>query len=118
MNKKTKDIIKKELKEYFSGKRKQFTITYTLSGTEFQLDVWSTLLLIPYGETITYKDLAVKIGRPKAVRAVGTACGKNPLPIIIPCHRVVPSFGGIGNYVWGSKVKKQLIDLEKKYSHS
>jgi len=83
-----------------------------LPGTAFQKQVWLQVALIPHGETMSYGDIAKRIGRPKAVRAVGTAVGKNPVPLVIPCHRVVPSSGGIGNYHYGSDMKQSLLNLE------
>lgn len=83
-----------------------------LSGTPFQKRVWKAIQKIPYGKTLTYKELAKKVGSPNAYRAVGSACGKNPLPIIIPCHRVVAS-NGIGGFTGGLKLKKKLLKLEQ-----
>lgn len=84
-----------------------------LYGTEFQMSVWNALLQIPCGETLTYGDVAKAIGKPKAVRAVGTAIGKNPVSILVPCHRVLPSSGGVGNYGWGSEMKEKILKAEK-----
>lgn len=81
-------------------------------GTPFQVSVWSELLKIPIGITATYTDIAQAIGSPKALRAVGSAVGANPVSILIPCHRILPKAGGIGNYYWGSALKKKLLDLE------
>lgn len=83
-------------------------------GTQFQQDVWNVIKDIPFGHTLTYKEVANKIGRPKAVRAVGSACSANPIPVIIPCHRVVPSKNGIGSYAYGKDIKKILLDREIK----
>ncbi len=83
-----------------------------LIGTDFQLKVWNELLKIPVGQTRTYADIAKKIGKPKAVRAVGTAIGKNPIAIIVPCHRVIQSSGAIGQYHWGSDRKKKILEVE------
>tara|TARA_B100001939_G_scaffold103969_1_gene89929 strand:+ start:976 stop:1254 length:279 start_codon:yes stop_codon:yes gene_type:complete len=87
-----------------------------LKGTEFQIEVWEEISKIPYGETRTYKDLAIAIGKPKSFRAVANACGKNPYPPIIPCHRVVRSDGKLGGYSGkgGIKTKKKLLDQEQK----
>lgn len=105
--------IIKQLKEYFSGKRKKFNVSLDLScGTPFQQKVWKTLLEIPYGETESYKWVAKQIKKPKATRAVGNANGKNPIPIIIPCHRVVAADGGLGGYSSGVENKKKLLKLE------
>lgn len=103
---------KKELTEYFSGKRKKFTIPYKLSGTPFQKNAWKVLTKISYGTTIDYSEEAAQVGNGGAVRAIGSANGKNPIPIIIPCHRVVPKDGGFGGYSGGVKRKKYLLALE------
>lgn len=101
-----------QLKEYFDGERQDFTILLDLHGTEFQKNVWKTLCTIPYGETTYYSDIAAKIENPKAVRAVGTAIGANPLPIVIPCHRVIGKDGSLTGYSGGLDMKKQLLDIE------
>ena len=103
----------KELDEYFAGKRKNFDVPIAFSGTAFQHKVWQELQKIPYGKTISYADLAKASGNPKAYRAAGSANGKNPIAIIIPCHRVIASSGGLGGYAYGLEVKKQLLELEK-----
>ncbi|MDR0427556.1 MAG: methylated-DNA--[protein]-cysteine S-methyltransferase [Dysgonamonadaceae bacterium] len=103
-----------QLSEYFEGKRKNFNLPLSLEGTEFQKKVWKELQNIPYGKTISYADLARRIGHPKAYRAVGSANGKNPIAIIIPCHRVITSDGNPGGYAYGLKIKKYLLDLENK----
>lgn len=102
-----------ELYGYFLEKESSFNIPLNLKGTLFQKKVWQALLEIPYGKTCSYKDIAQKIGNPKAVRAVGTAIGKNPISIIIPCHRVIASNGGLGGFAGGIDRKKILLDLEK-----
>ncbi len=105
-----------QLKEYFAGERKIFDIPlYIDTGTEFQKKVWNELLNIPYGETRTYKEIAEAIGHPKAYRAVGMANNKNPIPIIIPCHRVIGSNGKLIGYGGGIHIKEKLLDLEKRY---
>ncbi len=104
---------RKQLSEYFAGKRTAFTIPLDLRGTEFQVESWKALVRIPYGKTISYGQQAKNIGNPKACRAVGSANGKNPIPIIVPCHRVVASDGSLGGYSLGLKMKKQLLDLEE-----
>lgn len=119
------DCIKKEtdlllmavnqLEEYFMGARKNFDLPLSLKGTEFQLMVWKKLLDIPYGETVSYSDIANSINKPKAVRAVGMANNKNKIPIIIPCHRVIGKDGSLTGYAGGLDIKKQLLDMEKKY---
>jgi methylated-DNA-[protein]-cysteine S-methyltransferase len=109
-------IIKvvKQLKEYFAGKRKEFDIDLNFTGTVFQNRVWKALSEIPFGKTVAYKDIAKKIKNPKAVRAVGTANGRNPFCIIVPCHRVIAADGSIGGYGGGISVKRQLLDIEKR----
>lgn len=102
-----------QVEEYFKGIRKSFDLPIKLNGTSFQLKVWSELLKIPYGEVITYKELAERIGKPKAFRAVGNANNKNPITIIVPCHRVVRSDGQIGGYSSGGTfVKEKLLEIE------
>ena len=106
----------KELKEYFKGKRKRFTLRIDvdrLFATDFQKKVWKGLLKIPYGKLVSYGDLAKMIRRPKAVRAVGSACGKNPIPIIIPCHRVIAGNGKLGGFSCGLWRKKWLLKHEQ-----
>jgi methylated-DNA-[protein]-cysteine S-methyltransferase len=106
----------KELTEYFEGTRKQFTIPLDFDyGTPFQQTAWKALLQIPYGEVRTYAQQAVVIGNPKAVRAVGSANGKNPLSIIVPCHRVVATGGKLGGFAGGLTTKQQLLSLEQQY---
>jgi AraC family transcriptional regulator, regulatory protein of adaptative response / methylated-DNA-[protein]-cysteine methyltransferase len=89
------------------------SLKFHLLGTPFQLDVWKALLNIPFGGTTTYGALAGEIGRPKAFRAVGSAVGDNPIFYAVPCHRVLPASGGVGNYYWGPEIKKALLDWEK-----
>ena len=103
----------KELEEYFQGKRKEFTVLCVPEGTDFQKRVWEALTRIPYGETRTYKEIAVEIGNPGASRAVGMANNKNPVPIIIPCHRVIGSDGKLTGYAGGLEVKEFLLNLER-----
>lgn len=105
----------KQLIEYFTGKRKQFDVQIRLDGTEFQKNVWKAILEIPYGKTATYGDIAERLGNAKAVRAVGSAIGKNPICIIIPCHRVIGKDGAVTGYAWGTDKKKRLLGLEGKY---
>jgi len=102
-----------QLNEYFAGKRKKFDLPLSLEGTEFQKSVWKAMEEIEYGTCISYQKLAEMAGFSKAVRAVGTACGHNPIGIVIPCHRVIRSDGKTGNYAWGTEMKQFLIDLEK-----
>lgn len=101
-----------QLIEYFTGKLKTFSLPLAPEGTPFQKEVWKALLNIPYGEVISYGELARIIGQPGACRAVARACGANPIGVIIPCHRVVASNGGIGGYNGGIERKKRLLDLE------
>lgn len=102
-----------QLDEYFKGKRFEFDITLSLHGTDFQKSVWKALTEIPYGETRSYKDIAVKIGNPNACRAVGMANNRNRIMIIIPCHRVIGANGSLVGYGSGLDVKAQLLALEK-----
>ena len=103
----------KQLFEYFSGKRKTFELEYEFYGTEFQKSVWQELLKIPFGKTKTYGEIAKEIGKPKAGRAVGSACNKNPLPIIVPCHRVIGKNGKLTGFACGTEIKEWLLDHEK-----
>ena len=100
-----------QLEEYFAGERTEFDVTMELDGTPFQREVWAELCRIPYGETISYGELARRVGRPRGPRAVGQANGRNPIPIIVPCHRVLAS-NGIGGYGGGLKIKRALLALE------
>ncbi len=125
INKKTKDTnrvqkdtpllqkTEKQLKEYFEGRRKKFSVPLNPKGTSFMKSVWTALEEIPYGEVKTYKQIAEKIGNPKASRALGMANHKNPIPIIIPCHRVIGSNGKLVGYALGMPIKKFLLDWEK-----
>jgi methylated-DNA-[protein]-cysteine S-methyltransferase len=101
-----------QLQAYFAGERKNFDLALILEGTDFQKRVWNALRKISYGETISYKQLAEMIGSPKAVRAVGAANGANPIPIIIPCHRVIGNDGSLTGFGGGLTLKKQLLELE------
>jgi methylated-DNA-[protein]-cysteine S-methyltransferase len=101
-----------QLLEYFAGYRKDFALPIQLSGTSFQLRVLDELRKIPYGESVSYGDIALRIGKPKAVRAVGTANGRNPIPIIVPCHRVIRANGDLTGFGGGVKTKKALLKLE------
>ena len=103
-----------QLEEYFQGIRKEFDVKLDMEGTAFQKLVWEALIRIPYGQTLTYKEIAEQIGRPKAYRAVGMACNKNPIPIIVPCHRVIGSNHHLVGYAYGLEMKQYLIDWEKK----
>lgn len=110
------DILKEannQLKEYLSGQRKEFSLPLDPSGTEFRKTVWTCLCSISYGETKSYKEIAETIGNPKACRAVGSANNKNPIPIFIPCHRVIGASGKLVGYRGGLKVKSHLLEIEK-----
>jgi methylated-DNA-[protein]-cysteine S-methyltransferase len=100
-----------QLEEYFAGERSEFDLVMELDGTPFQQEVWAELSRIPYGKTISYGELARRVGRPNGPRAVGQANGRNPIPIIVPCHRVLAS-NGIGGYGGGLRVKRALLALE------
>ena len=105
-----------QLTEYFSGQRRDFDLQVKLNGTEFQVSVLEALLKIPYGETTSYGAIAKQIGRPKAVRAVGAANGRNPIPIIVPCHRVIGSSGDLTGFGGGLDTKEALLRLEAENS--
>lgn len=104
---------REQLDEYFRGERKTFDLKLAPHGTQFQLDVLNALQQIPYGETCSYGDIASKLGKPKAVRAVGAANGRNPLPIVIPCHRVIGANGSLTGFGGGLETKRFLLDLEQ-----
>lgn len=103
-----------QLKEYFAGKRQSFDLELAPEGTEFQQRVWRTLRTIPYGTTWSYGQLARRIGNPKASRAVGAANGQNPLPIVVPCHRVIGANGSLTGFGGGLGIKRQLLELESR----
>lgn len=104
---------KRQLEEYFSGLRNEFELPIAATGTDFQQQVWHALTTIPYGETWSYQDLADAIGNPKAVRAVGMANGKNPISIVVPCHRVIGKSGKLTGYAGGIERKQRLLALEQ-----
>lgn len=106
------DDASRQLREYFSGQRRNFDLPLDLEGTTFQKKVWQQLQRIPFGKTVSYGDVAKRIKNPKAVRAVGSANGKNPACVIVPCHRVIASDGTIGGYSGGLQVKRKLLALE------
>jgi len=108
---------RRQLREYFAGKRREFDLPLHLSGTEFQVSVLKALQEIPYGETVSYGEIARRIGRPKAVRAVGAANGRNPLPIVVPCHRVIGSTGDLTGFGGGLDTKEALLRLEAENTH-
>jgi methylated-DNA-[protein]-cysteine S-methyltransferase len=101
-----------ELEEYFAGQRREFTFPIDLRGTDFQLACWRALLAIPYGETRTYAGIARTVGKPSAFRAVGMANNRNPIAIVVPCHRVIASDGTLCGYGGGLEVKRKLLELE------
>lgn len=105
-----------QLREYLDGRRREFSLPLSPSGTDFMKDVWRQLQEIPYGSTASYKEVAERIGRPRAVRAVGRANNLNPIPIFIPCHRVIGSNGKLVGYAGGLDLKKHLLDLESKHT--
>lgn len=101
-----------QLAEYFSGKRTGFDFLFAFGGTQFQQKVWHEIMQIPYGQTAVYADLAERINMPRAYRAVARACHDNPLPIVVPCHRVTAKNGGLGGYAYGPALKAALLNLE------
>lgn len=107
----------RELDEYFAGRRREFSIPLDLRGTDFQLRCWRALLEIPYGETRTYGDIARAIGHPRAFRAVGMSNNRNPVAIVVPCHRVIASGGSLCGYGGGIEIKRKLLDLEQARIH-
>ena len=102
-----------QLSEYFAGQRREFDIPLDLAGTEFQRAAWTALASVPYGETRSYRQQAEAIGRPKAVRAIGAANGRNPVPIVLPCHRIVGSDGSLTGYGGGLSIKEYLLKHEQ-----
>jgi methylated-DNA-[protein]-cysteine S-methyltransferase len=106
-----------QLRAYFAGELRDFELTLDMQGTEFQKRVWGELQNIPYGETRSYSFVANTIGAPKAVRAVGAANGRNPVPIVVPCHRVIGAGGSLTGYGGGLPLKRFLLDLEARHSH-
>jgi methylated-DNA-[protein]-cysteine S-methyltransferase len=106
--------VVRQLQSYFAGERKSFDLPLVLEGTDFQKRIWTALQNIPYGETVSYKMLAERVGSPKAVRAVGAANGANPIPIIIPCHRVIGNDGSLTGFGGGLPLKKKLLELESR----
>ena len=102
-----------QLRQYFDGELKKFTVNFALEGTEFQQSVWQELLQIPHGETITYGELANRLGKPSAVRAAAAAVGRNPASVIVPCHRVIGANGSLTGYAGGLERKQKLLLLEQ-----
>lgn len=108
---------RQQLQEYFAGTRKAFDLPLRLNGTEFQVSVLNALQEIPYGETVSYGEIAKRIGNPKAMRAVGAANGRNPIPIVVPCHRVIGSSGDMTGFGGGIDTKEALLRLESENTH-
>ena len=107
------DPVARQLDEYFAGARRKFELPLAPAGTDFQKSVWRELVAIPYGETTTYGEIARTLGRPAASRAVGRANGTNPIPIVVPCHRVIGSDGSLVGFGGGLETKRHLLDLER-----
>ena len=106
------ELVRQQLDEYFTGQRRAFDLPLAPRGTEFQQRVWRTLASIPYGETVSYAQLASRVGKPTATRAVGAANGRNPLPIVLPCHRVIGADGSLTGFGGGLPTKRFLLELE------
>ncbi len=104
--------VTRQLSEYFAHQRQEFDLQLACRGTDFQMSVWSELTRIPFGTTISYRELAQRIGRPKAVRAVGGANGRNPIPIVVPCHRVIGASGQLTGFGGGVATKRALLEFE------
>lgn len=105
--------VERQLAEYFRGERRDFDLPFQPRGTDFQLRVWQELSTIPYGTTTSYGEIARRIGRPKASRAVGAANGRNPIPVIVPCHRVIGANGSLVGFGGGLPIKRMLLELER-----
>ena len=116
-NEKPLEKARAQIGEYFDGTRREFDLPLQLSGTEFQVSVLEALQEIPYGETVSYGEIAKRIGRPRAVRAVGAANGRNPLPIVVPCHRVIGSTGDLTGFGGGLDTKEALLRMEAENTH-
>lgn len=107
-------VYERHVQDYFNGSPTALNaIPRSQIGSEFQMDVWNAISTIPYGQTISYKELAKKAGRPEAIRAAGTICGLNRLILLVPCHRILKSDGGIGNYLYGVRIKESLLKRER-----
>lgn len=111
------ESVYRQICEFLCGKRKKFDVKYELHGTDFQEKVWHILETIPYGSTISYAEAAERIGNPKAARAVGGACNKNPIWLIVPCHRVIGANGRLTGYACGIDMKEKLLSIEKEYAN-
>ena len=109
--------MSRQLEDYISGKIREFSVPVKCEGTSFMKQVWDIISEIPYGKTLTYGQIAAKLGKPKAARAVGLACNRNPVPIIVPCHRVVGSNGKMTGYAGGLELKESLLSLEGHKRH-
>ena len=101
-----------QIKRFLEGKRKTFTLRTDINGSSFQLKVWKAISKVPYGKTVSYSKLAQSVKEIKALRAVANACGRNPLPIVIPCHRIVAKDGSLGGYTGGLEIKRNLLRIE------
>ncbi|MCH5335161.1 MAG: methylated-DNA--[protein]-cysteine S-methyltransferase [Alistipes sp.] len=110
------DLAARQIEEYFAGRRTSFQLPLAPSGTPFQLSVWQALQSIPYGQTRSYSDIACAVGRPRACRAAGMANNRNPLPIVIPCHRVIGASGALTGYASGLHIKRLLLELESRHT--
>jgi methylated-DNA-[protein]-cysteine S-methyltransferase len=108
--------VKRQLAEYFAGERRTFDLALAPDGTDFQRAVWQALLTVPYGATRSYRDIAEQIGHGRAIRAVGAANGANPIPIVIPCHRIIGADGSLTGFGGGLDTKRYLLDLERSHS--
>lgn len=106
----------RQLREYFKGERRDFDLPLDPTGTPFQLAVWGVLTRIPYGRTCSYRDIAIAVNRPKGFQAIGQANTRNPIPIVVPCHRVINADGSMGGYGGGIDRKQQLLELERKHA--
>lgn len=115
---KVPERYEQEIIDYLDGKLKEFHIPIELKGTPFQVKVWKELLKIPYGETRSYKEISIAIGREKAFRGIGQACSRNPIPLIVPCHRVIGSNGELVGYAGGIELKEKLLNMEEKILES
>ena len=105
--------VQAQLSEYFEGTRKEFALPYNFTrGTDFQRQVWDIISTIPFGQSLTYGEIAIQLNNPNAARAIGGACGNNPVPIVVPCHRVLAADGQLGGFSGGKEKKRTLLDLE------
>lgn len=107
----------RQIREYLAGERAEFDLPLDMEGSDFQIEVWQALRNIPYGETRSYRDIARAVNRPKGFQAIGQANTRNPLPLIVPCHRVIAVDGGMGGYGGGLERKRILLETENRYAH-